>query len=273
MSTYRRFPAPAVLRGVVEHAWVVRQEGPTREVALPDGHAVVQVVLGEAGVLLDPMTGEREPDGTGVRGVLSRTRVREHPGAGVRLGVQLHPAGPARLSAGAAGSPTPIVGPDRFVGLDRLVPPSVGERVEARLSAGDDEGAAAALLAALADRPRHESVEADRLAEVLQVVAQHRGLVRSTDLARGAGVSLGELHRWFVHVTGLDPAAHLAAVRFSTFVRDAVGPGSVAPQSVVAAIEWYVQAAYPPREVERFTGLPPADLRRLADRLGELIAA
>ncbi len=274
-SSYRRFPAPAALRGVVEHVWVVRHAGPAREVALCDGHGVVQVVLGAAPTLLDPLTGAREADGSGVRGPLARTRIRQQPGAGVRLGAQLHPAGAFRL-----GLVPPLV--DRLVGLDALAPAGddaaaggllvARDEVASRLAAGADEAAAATLLDALTALPRHETPEADRLEEVLGVVAERRGLVRATDLARGAGVEPGELHRWFVTVTGRDPAAYLAAVRFATFVREVVGPGPVAPSAVVAAIGWYVQAGYPPREVERFTGLPPAELRRLEERLSALLA-
>ena len=82
------------------------------------------------------------------------------------------------------------------------------------------------------------------------------------------------LNRVHEHL-GLTPDALLAAVRFSAFVRDAVGPGPVRPEDVLGAIRWYVQAGYPPREVERFTGSTPLELRRIelgvAEALGTAV--
>ena len=74
---------------------------------------------------------------------------------------------------------------------------------------------------------------------------------------------VGVLHREVVQTLGITPEAFLAAVRFSAFVRDAVGPGPVRPQDALAVLQWYLRAGYPPREVERFTGLGHVELRRL----------
>ncbi|MBU4213815.1 MAG: hypothetical protein KJ792_04070, partial [Actinobacteria bacterium] len=122
-------------------------------------------------------------------------------------------------------------------------------------------------LAHLARLPRHDSAQADLLDDALDEVTRRRGLVRAAELARTVGVGLPALHTMFTTLIGQDPATHLAAVRFATVVRQNVGLGSVAPSRVLAAIEWYVRAGYSPREVERFAGLAPADLRRLAEWL------
>jgi methylphosphotriester-DNA--protein-cysteine methyltransferase len=98
-----------------------------------------------------------------------------------------------------------------------------------------------------------------------------RGLVARADLARTLGVTVSDLHRWSVRYLGVPPDAYLAAVRFSGFVRQAVGPGPVAPGDVVAALRWYAQAGQSPREVERFTGLTPAELRRVEERVEALL--
>ena len=87
--------------------------------------------------------------------------------------------------------------------------------------------------------------------------------MRASDLARQADLAVGVLHREIVETLGISPAAFLAAVRFSAFVRDAVGPGPVRPHDVLAVLQWYLRAGYPPREVERFTGLGHVELRRL----------
>lgn len=266
VDSYRRHAVPAALHGVAEHAWVARHTGARRhvEVLLPDGRGLVQVVRGARGRVLDPLTGASTPDVDGVRGPWTRTTVGQQDGAVVRLGVQLHPLGPARLRGGR-----PLA--DAWTGLDAVLPADVVADAGDLLDAGRDDDAVAAVLDALAARPRHVSDDLDRLEDALAVVDEQRGLVRATDVARGAGASLGELHRWCVTLLGTTPAQYLAAVRFSTFVRESVGTGPVDAGSVVATVAWFVDAGYPPREVERFTGLPPVELRRLAERLEERV--
>ena len=43
------------------------------------------------------------------------------------------------------------------------------------------------------------------------------------------------------------------------------GPVPCGPQDALAVLQWYLRAGYPPREVERFTGLGHVELRRLED--------
>ena len=135
----------------------------------------------------------------------------------------------------------------------------------AALEQGRDADAAALLGAAVA---AHAVVPLlgsplDAIAPVLRSVVEQRGLVRASDLARHADLAIGVLHREVVQTLGITPEAFLAAVRFSAFVRDAVGPGPVRPQDALAVLQWYLRAGYPPREVERFTGLGHVELRRL----------
>lgn len=262
VDSYARTPAPSHLDGVVEHVWVARHGGGRthHEVLLPDGRGLLQVVRGTAGTRLDPLTGAQVPDLDGVRGPWTRTELAEQTGPVVRLGVQLHPLGAARLRGGRPAA-------DTWLPLTDVLPGAVVDRTGALLDAHHDAQAVAACLDAIAAAPRHDTPDLDRLDEALAFVDTHRGLVRAADVAREAGTSLGELHRWCVTLLGTTPAQHLAAVRFTGFVREAVGSGPVDAADVVAAVEWFVGSGYPPREVERTTGMPPAELRRLAERL------
>lgn len=287
--SYRRLAAdevglPDVHRLVglplVEHVWVLRDAGAVRELLLPDGRGLVQLALGEPGRLVDALTGAQREEGDEVHGLLTRAAVRELPAGTVRLGVQLHPLALERLGVGSAGART---GGDLLV--DRAVPAQDvlgAETVDAAhtaLAAGDDEGAARLVLAALARRVEERGAqdgpdEAEDRATFAEVVAQVdavRGLVAVSDLARTHGVTVSDLHRWSTRYLGVPPAAYLAAVRFTGFVREAVGPGPVAPADVVAAMRWYVQSATAPREVERFTGLTPVELRRVEERVAALV--
>jgi hypothetical protein len=266
---YRRFAPPDDARAIIDHLWVVRQPAGTsvREVLLPDGHGLVLVTTGEPGSRVDPLTGVRGADVAGVRGLATRALVREQAGPSVRLGAQLDPLALARLDVRTRAA-------DRSEPLALLVDDAVVARIVGDLDAGRDEVAARSLARAILERrkPGDDDPSLALLGPVVRHVATERGLVTTAELARRADQALMTLHRWFSEHTGVDPARYLAAVRFSAFVREAVGPGPVRPQDVLAAIRWYAGAGYPPREVERFTGLAPLALRAvergIADALG-----
>jgi len=265
---YRRFPAPVAARDLVEHLWVVRQDAgvSTREVLLPDGRGLVVVATGELGTRIDPLTGVRAPDGSGVRGLATRAMVREQTGPAVRLGAQLDPLALGRLSPRTLAV-------DRAEPLAALVPSEVEAQVRAALDAGRDADAARLLGEALeaARRPTGEDPSLGLLAPVIRSVEQERGLVTSAELARRADLAIGRLYRWFSVHTGVEPQTYLAAVRFSAFVREAIGSGPVWPQDVLSTIRWYARSNYPPREQERFTGLAPLELRRLEQGIADVL--
>ena len=256
---YRRYAPPPSAHGIVEHLWVVRVPAGhvEREVLLPDGHGLVTVAVGAAGVHIDPLTLARTTDGSGVRGLADRAFVREQRGPSVRLGAQLDPVALARMGV-RAGAHEPVA-------VSEVLGADVEEACAAALDQGRDADAAAILGEDLAAHavPAPVGSPLEALAPVLRGVVEQRGLVRASDLARRADLAVGVLHREVVETLGITPEAFLAAVRFSAFVRDAVGPGPVRPQDTLAVLQWYLRAGYPPREVERFTGLGHVELRRL----------
>jgi hypothetical protein len=261
-AEYQRFETAAA-SDLVEHAWVVREAARSAcEILLPDGRGLLQVVLGRPAVRTDPLGGTHEPDVSGVRGLTTRTVVRESAGETVRLGFQLHPLAGARIGTLLT---------DDWVDVDDLLGTGIRAAVEERLAAGADAAAVGLVTEALGALPRHSSDELDRFAGVVRAIDDSGGLVPTSDLARRGGCTVTELYRWSVGHLGVPPTDYLAAVRFSTFVREAVGPGAVGPEAVVAALHWYVRAGYPPREVERFTGMEPAQLRRLAQAVGSVV--
>lgn len=256
---YRRYPPPPAAHGIVEHLWVVRvPDGVVeREVLLPDGHGLVTVAVGAAGEHIDPLDQLRTPDGSGVRGLAERAFVREQRGPSVRLGAQLDPVALARMGVGAPSYDAVALHTFLGAGVEQECAEALGQR--------RDADAAAALGSALAVRATPVIVGSplEALAPVLRSVIEQRGLVRASDLARQADLAVGVVYREVVQTIGITPEAFLAAVRFSAFVRDAVGPGPVRPGDVLAVLQWYLRAGYPPREVERFTGLSQVALRRL----------
>ena len=258
---YRRYAPPPGGHGIVEHLWVVTvPDGVAeREVLLPDGHGLVTVAVGTTGVHIDPLTLERTPDGSGVRGLADRAFVREQHGPSVRLGAQLDPVALARMGVRSPAHAS--------VAVSAVLGAGVEEECATALGQGRDADAAWALGTAVAAHalPAPVGSPLEALTPVLRSVVEQRGLVRASDLARHADLAIGVLHREVVETLGITPEAFLAAVRFSAFVRDAVGPGPVRPQDALAVLQWYLRAGYPPREVERFTGLSHVELRRLEE--------
>jgi len=267
----RRFEPPARLRDVVEHATVVWRTGGTREVLLPDVRGSVVVVAGTAAVVTNPLTGDSADEVSSVRGPALDLLVRQTTGPGVCLAVELTPVGLPRL---CQRRPVPR-GP---LAATTLFRPAEIDEITHRLDTEDIAGALAATWAAIDRLPRQDVGDGDLLAQALGVAEAKRGVVRLVDLAHEVGVPVAKLHRWCLDLLGADPCSWLSAVRFTSFVRDRVGLGPVRPDQpvrldqMVATLRWYLQAGYSPRETERFTGLPVAELRRLAERL-ELAAA
>ncbi|GIG38480.1 helix-turn-helix transcriptional regulator [Cellulomonas phragmiteti] len=268
VDSYRRLPVPAGLHGIAEHAWVARHDGGRQhtEVLLPDGRGLLQIVRGTGGRLVDPLTGVVTPDRDGLRSAWTRAVIAEQTGPVARLGVQLHPLGPARLRA-----ERPVA--DTWLPVEEVLDAATVARAGELLEAGGDDEAVGVVLDALAALPRRTGADLDHLEDALRFIDERHGLVRQLDVARDVATSLGELHRWCTHLLGMTPAQYLSAVRFATFVRESVGSGPVDAAATTAVVEWFVEAGYPPREVERFTGLPPVELRRLAEHLAQRVAA
>jgi hypothetical protein len=262
---------PVHVAGLVEHAWVAHDRGGAREILLPDGRALLQVVLDSAGtghgpaLLVDVTTGDELVDATGVRGLMTRPVVRVPAGTGMRLGVQLHPSALAAL-----GAPPSV---DAWAPAEGLVGEPALLAATAALADGDGVGAARALVQALMSRRAVDEPDAVRFREILQMVDGRQGAVTVAELAREAEVTVSDVHRWSQHYLGVPPAEYLSAVRFSVFVRRAVGPGVVRPDAVLQALRWYAEAGYPPREVERTSGMTPVELRRVDERIASLIGA
>ena len=258
---------PTEVPGLVEHAWVAREQGAGREILLPDGRGLLQVVVGGPGaggaVLVDVATGAERADVTGVRGLMTRAVVRVPAATGVRLGLQLHPSALA-----ASGAPALV---DAWAAAETLVGEPALLAATAALGDGDTARAVDVLVESLVNRRAVDEVEAVRFREILQVVDDREGAVTVAELARAAEVTVSDVHRWSQRFLGVPPAEYLSAVRFSVFVRRAVGRGAVRPHAVLQALRWYAEAGYPPREVERTSGMTPVELRRVDERIASLI--
>ncbi len=111
------------------------------------------------------------------------------------------------------------------------------------------------------------------LERVVRLADEERGLVRSIDLARAVDRSLASLHALFAERVGLTPAAFLAGVRMSCAVRELGVDDRGDARRVVEVLRSYADAGYPQREVERFTGLSPLDLRRSVRGMEEVLAS
>lgn len=256
--------------GLVEDLWVVRSDGPLPPRAvLPDGRPGAVLNLGAPDVWVDPLTRVAEPVGSVLHGPRTVPLVVRRPSPWVVV---------ARLTPWALGALHPAdllvdgrVGLGEGLGVDEdalagRARRCWGEPSGAASPQPEDAAQAAArvledALVAAVRRPTPAERRAD-LGGIERLVEDERGLLRAVDLARAVDRSLACLHQLFAEEVGLTPAAYLSAVRLSAAARE-LGAGPDAPaERVVAALRDYVEAGYPPREVERFTGLSTLELRR-----------
>ena len=60
-------------------------------------------------------------------------------------------------------------------------------------------------------------------------------------------------------------------MRFRCSCAGPSGAARCGRDAVLQALRWYAEAGYPPREVERTTGMTPVELRRVDERIASLI--
>jgi len=265
-------PGPS---GLVEALWVARgPHGAPPRVALPDGRPAAVVRLGGPVRWVDPLTRDTEVIGSVLRGPRSVPQVvlADDPAApAYEVGARLAPWALSALRPDGGflvDDHRPLAA---VLGLDEGV-------LDARLRAGDGDGdevaVARALEAALVAAVRRPVPPGDRadLDRVVRLADAERGLVRSIDLARSVDRSLASLHALFAAHVGVTPAAFLSAVRLSCAVRELGVDDRGDALRVVEVLRGYADAGYPQREVERFTGLSPLELRRAVRGMEEVLA-
>ncbi|HEY0187116.1 MAG TPA: hypothetical protein VGC67_06480 [Cellulomonas sp.] len=266
-------PGPAAA-ALVEQLEVVRvPDGLPPRVALPDGRGAVVVRLGAPAGWFDPLTRGAEQVASVVRGPRTTPRLVREPGPTWAVGARLTPWALARVGEGRllVDDSAPL---GEVLGTDEAV---LAGTLRACWDTADPAQEAArllqgALLAAVRRTPGPG--RQDDLERLVQVAEQERGLVRPVDLARSIDRSLACLHQIFAEEIGLTPSAYLAGVRLTCATRElgADARGGADAAQVVATLRRYADAGFAPREVERFTGLSPLELRRSVRGLEELLA-
>jgi hypothetical protein len=266
-------PGPAAV-GLVEQLWVVRAPGgvPPR-VALPDGRGAVVVRLGAPARWADPLTRTEQQVGSVARGPRSTPHLVVEPGEAWAVGARLTPWALARIGSGRllVDDVAPL---GEVLGTDEAV---LAGTMRACWDGADPAHGAARLLQGALLAAVRRPVSAERQADLERISAvaeQERGLVRPIDLARAIDRSLACLHQILAEEVGLTPSGYLAGVRLTSAVRElgVDARGAADAGSVVATLRRYADAGFSPREVERFTGLSPLDLRRCVRGLEELLA-
>ncbi|WP_024288782.1 AraC family transcriptional regulator [Cellulomonas sp. KRMCY2] len=266
---YRRRPPPSGSEDLIEHLWVVRAPAsdiPRREVLIPNGRPVVAVPLARAGVRIDVRTGRGRPNDGLVSGVAVDPVVLVQRGPSWYIGAQLTPTAVVRLT-----------GSDPLV--DAVAPASdvlgVLHLVDRLRAAQDPLALLATMILAQAARTG-VAVPVARAAAVRAAVARadaERGMVTAVELARTAAVAPSTLRRWFLHDVGVGPKAFLAIIRFYHFVGELIAPDQVGTVATLAALQGYADASHAAREVRRFSGLAPGDLRRRQHGIAALMHA
>ncbi|WP_448060032.1 hypothetical protein [Cellulomonas hominis] len=267
------FAPPSRAAWFVERLWVARTPaGLPPEVLVPDGRPTVEVRLAGAATLADPFSRVRTPVVSAVHGLRTVPVVLDQPGGSWTVGARLAPHGLLPLLPGRAlvDDSAPL---GECLGLDEA---GLAERLR---GATDDAQVAALLAEALTDVVRRPTPaeQLDLVRAVVREIDAERGLVRPVDLVRSLGRSTAVLHKVVSDEIGVTLRTLLAVSRFSHAVRDLAGlepdaRGAYPGAPVAGVLRRYVDAAYPAREVERFTGLEPLDLRRMVRGIEELVA-
>lgn len=260
--------------GLVEALWVARgSHGAPPRVALPDGRPAAVVRLGGAVRWVDPLTRESEVIASVLRGPRSVPQVvlAEDPAAPCwEIGARLTPWALSALRPDGGFLVDDHRPLGAALGLDDA---ALAERL--RAAGPDDAAVARELESVLAESVRRPVPPGDRadLDRVARVADEERGLLRPIDLARAVDRSLASLHALFAAHVGVAPSAFLAGVRLSGAVRDlGVDDRGDAPR-VVAVLRAYADAGYPQREVERFTGMSPLELRRAVRGMEDVLGS
>ena len=269
-TSHVRVPAPRGTEHLVEHAWVMHapEGAPWRALLVPNGRPSVVVCLGEPGQRIDPLDGQRTPNGGSVAGVRRLPAVLEQQGEAWYIGVRLRAYGLAMLGlSDLLVDETAPLKTLEVAGVDAadLVP---------QLRAADDDVSAAALLAqSLGAAASGERVPRDRVAMIdraVAVLAARRGLVTAVDLARAVGTPAMILDTALDEFVGIGLEDFTAVTRFHHFVGGPGGPEQ--GEAAVRVLHRYRLTGRTPRETLRFTGLTPASYQQVRDAVSDLVA-
>lgn len=247
---YRELRAPASLREHVECVWLVAGASTAcapAETIVPDGCAELILHLGERFAAGLERADGRQPEAVLV-GPLSRPfQVARPSGRILTLGVRFRPGG-----------------------LRAFVDAPVHELAEGATEARSVFGSETALLAEALSEAHDDGVRLGRIEDFLRRrqrpvaseaglvrrIFASRGLVRTEELARDAGVSLRHLERRFRAAVGLSPKRLARIVRFQEVLRRTAGES---PDWVAVALDCgYFDQSHLIRDFSELAGAAPS---------------
>jgi AraC-like DNA-binding protein len=253
VALHRWAPAPA-LDPWVENHWGLRWD-------LPAGRSHLSSVLphptGNLTVELGDLRAAAQGERVLVSGVVTRRFDTEVRGSGRVLGTRFRPGGFTSLTGVPAASLRDATVPAR-----ELLPAGVVAALAALGPDADpaDDGARAALDAALAPLHRGPDPELDDVLAVVRTMLEDRSLVRVDQVEAHCGIGTRSLQRLFARYVGVGPKWVLARYRMHDVVSalDAGYDGTLADLAV--AHGWYDQAHFT-RDFTELVGVSPGAYR------------
>jgi AraC-like DNA-binding protein len=245
---YREVPPHPLLADSVRCFWTMeRRYADERETVWPDGKTEIVFHYGARyhlqddalahGLLIGPLSERIELAASGT----------------LRLvGIRFHPWGFYRLF----GLP-PSELTDRVIALDDLWPRDA-RMLEEQIAACDERAAIGILERFLLDRAAR--VRTSPLASIIREVMTHPWRVDIARLARRSGLSVRQFERRVRETVGLSPVRLAVIARFDA-ARRFLHRAPDAPLSSVAQRFGFYDYPHFARDVERFLGMTPAQLR------------
>jgi AraC-like DNA-binding protein len=219
--TFERFGPSPKLALYVEHFWIVSapgEETPRREILIPNGRSMLLLSFASPSVRIDPLTGNRLPNGNMLFGIASQPFVIEQCGESCYLGVQFKPYGLAAFLRGDKLA-------NQALSIDEWLGTSHAETLTSSLLARDFGRARVEMLdtylcsvAAEVDGP-----ELHLLGSTIDRIEQADGQVKVEELAQQLHMHYTTFYRLFKNYVGIGPKLYVDIVRYYTCVGSILG--------------------------------------------------
>ena len=266
---YRRCAPSPTLAPYVEHYWLVSapaKQQPQSEILIPNGRPMLLFSFGESSLRIDPLSGERVPNGNTISEITSQPFVIEQLGESSYIGVQIQP-----------------------YGLSALMP---GKRIVNHLTPLDQwlgEAQAAALMSALTAHEfglaRIEIIDTylqsklmplepellETLKAAVEAIEKASGELNIEALAQQHHMHYTTFYRLFKKHLGISPKQFLEIVRYYKFVGELLHSVHRDPIAQIAALQGYFDQAHAAKEFRQFTGVTPNTFRTTLNGIATLM--
>ncbi len=264
-------PIPALHR-VVARIWELESShnaatSPAFDCLVPDGNA--ELVIHLRSIPHRQINGQIEVEPSAfVFGQLTAPLLLSSSAETLTIGVSLRPEALARVTACSGHDLT-----NRAIALEDLWGPFGLTLRQQLLDAPSTKTRVEILQHALLARIRNAPFEAEAEAQAVALIRHHRGVLTTSEVAAGVGMSLRQLQRRFNRTIGVSPKTFIRIARFRAVIRWTAN-GDHRGWAGLAADLGFTDQAHLIKEFRRFAGgEPPVSFALAGRRLALAFAA